>query len=162
MILNGANCFQHSFNCLVFVFRIWNVFPLRLYLWARFCSFRSPDWKLLRTVFGSSVDTSFINEPAEIPCMICDVTLMYSPKLFFYFNAWETGWLNFSTTVYPFQGISHKLLWGVIAFPSLLRYKYCLLALNSYRRLGMKVYLKQILSLKCSKKKVLVPFMTCH
>lgn len=27
--------------------------------------------------------------------MICDVTLMYSLKLFLNFNGWETGWVDF-------------------------------------------------------------------
>lgn len=35
--------------------------------------------------------------------MICDVTLMYSLELFFYFNEWETDWVDFVTIIYPVE-----------------------------------------------------------
>lgn len=53
--------------------------------------------------------------------MICDVTLMYSPKLFFYFNGSETDWVDFLTIIYPAKKTwisTHALLFGVIALDS--------------------------------------------
>ena len=39
--------------------------------------------------------------PQRSMAMICDVTLMYSLELFFYFNGWETDWVDFVTVIYP-------------------------------------------------------------
>lgn len=51
--------------------------------------------------------------------MICDVTLMYSLKLFFYFNGWETDWVDSLTIIYPVKPVeAHVLLFTVIVLDS--------------------------------------------
>lgn len=54
--------------------------------------------------------------------MMCDVTLMYSLKLFLNFNGWETSWVDFLfkkkiffTIIYPVKpGYAHSQVFAVI------------------------------------------------
>lgn len=49
--------------------------------------------------------------PLRSTSMICDVTLMYSPKLFFSSNGCETDWVDFLTITHPVKlGSTHMLL----------------------------------------------------